>query len=173
MSYTLIRVQEEFKEICSKAGVSCTTPIRLNGRLTRNLGRVTQKFNYEENRYKPSLVEFSKELLQTSTDTSIREVILHEACHYIVTSRTGELHSHDALFQETCKEIGASNTKANAEIQRTVPEESLYKYTIYCLDCQKFLGGYKRKCKTLEHISLGYCSCGRCGCRNLKINQNW
>lgn len=43
MSYDLNRVKLEVKETCRKAGIECDIPIRLNGRLTRTLGRVHQE----------------------------------------------------------------------------------------------------------------------------------
>lgn len=173
MSYSLDKVQKEFKEACQNAGTPCTAPIKINKRLTRTVGRVTQHFNQEKQKYEPVLVEFSEKLLKTATDASIKDVILHEASHYIITSRTGELHSHDSLFQAVCKEIGTSNDTSEADIQRTVPQEALYKYSVFCSNCGEFLGGFQRQCKTLKLIANKACSCKLCGSYNLKTVQNW
>ena len=43
MSYDLNRIKLEMNEICRKANVEFNIPVRLNGRLTKTLGRVRQE----------------------------------------------------------------------------------------------------------------------------------
>lgn len=171
MSYDFTRLQLEFKEVCRNAGCPCTVPIKLNGRLTRTLGRVTYNRIPSSDSYIPSLVEFSKQLLETASDKSIKDVIYHEAAHYIVTSRTKEHHGHDSLFKAVCAEIGTSNDTPVTKVERTVSSDKLYKYVVFCENCHKMIGGYQRKCATINHLSS--CSCRICRKGNLKLIQNW
>lgn len=173
MAYDLNRVTKEFREICEKANVAAglTIPIKLNGRLTRTLGRVQFKYDLFKAAYTCTLVEFSKQLLETATDESIRDVILHEAAHLIVTERTGERHNHDAMFKEVCAEIGASANGATTTVERTVEKAALYKYSVYCPTCKKIVGNYSRMCPTLRNIDD--CFCSRCKQGNLEVTQNW
>lgn len=169
MAYDLNRVQKEFNEICQNAGTPCDVPIRLNGRLIRTLGRVHHELDKTSGIWYSTSVEFSKQLLETSTDNSIREVLLHEAAHYIVTARTGETHGHDAKFKAVCAEIGTHNDGISTVVERTVKVHS--KYEIFCPTCNKTIGEYSRMCKTIKYIEL--CTCKNCKCGNLKVIQNW
>ena len=76
MSYDLNRIKMEMKEVCRKANVEFNIPVKLNGKLTRTLGRVHQE--YHNGICEPVSVEFSKQLLETASDKSIHDVILHE-----------------------------------------------------------------------------------------------
>ncbi len=174
MAYDLTRVIKEFRETCALANAptGLTVPIKLNGRLTRTLGRVTQQYDTETDRYTSTLVEFSKQLLETATDSSIHSIILHEAAHLIVTDRTGESRGHDALFKAVCEEIGAGdNSGPTTEVERTVSDNKIYKYSVFCPTCNTNIAGYSRMCQTLRDID--YCACKRCGNGGLKVITNW
>ena len=173
MAYDLARITKEFHEICEKAGVDAgfNIPIKLNDRLTHTLGRVRQEYDPFSERYIATFVEFSKQLIETATDQSIRDVILHEAAHVIVTERTGESHGHDALFKAVCAEIGTTNSGTNTEVERTVADSKIYKYSVYCPTCQKNIAGYSRMCKTLRNID--FCTCKDCGNSGLQVITNW
>lgn len=167
--YDISRIQKEFIDLCGGAGVSVSAPITLNGRLTRTLGRVIQEnFNGV---WKSTSVEFSKKFIETSTDENIKDVIAHEAAHYIVTARTGEYHGHDSFFKSVCAEIGTTNDGTTTKVERQQGAAALYKYSVYCETCEETVAEYSRMCKTLKNISL--CSCRKCGDSKLKIIQNW
>lgn len=168
MSYDLARVQKEFTEVCNKAGTQVTSPIELNGRLTRTLGRVISygTKNYLNN----SKVEFSKQLLATCSDDTIRDVIMHEAAHYIANDRTHINHGHDTYFKAVCAEIGTTNDGTVTQTERTVAASEIYKYTVSCPNCGP-LGYYHRMSKTLKNIS--HCSCRKCGSHDLSVIQNY
>lgn len=176
MSYDLTRVQNEFIAVCAKAGVAVTTPIKLNGRLKSTLGRVTERISFEDFNYHPTLVEFSKDLIENATDKSIHDVIYHEAAHYIITERTGEHHGHDALFKAVCAEIGTNNdhTKYKTEWKNDVDKFAHYNYLVYCDNCNTLIGTYVRDCATLRRIrsNTGECSCAHCRSKNLRIVDN-
>ena len=169
MSYTIEEVKDIFEEVCKKANVPVICPIVENGRLTRCLGRVKYTTDIYEGTV-PIKVEFSKSFLAHGTKESITDVVLHEAAHYITTMRTGERHGHDKIFKQTCKEIGTTCDKVSTDAQLEVPEETHYKYIIYCPTCKKMVGYKNRRCKTIDNIE--YYSCTTCG-GNLEVIQNW
>lgn len=169
MSYDLNRIKLEMKEVCKKANVEFNIPVRLNGRLTRTLGRVHQEYN--NGVWEPVSVEFSKQLLETASDKSIRDVLLHETAHVIATIRTGESCGHNSYFKAVCAEIGTTNDTTTTKVERTVASKELYKYEIFCPTCNESISGFSRKCKTIDNI--GFCTCKRCGKGGLKVIQNW
>ena len=167
MSYDLNKIKLEMKEVCRKANVKFDIPVRLNGRLTRTLGRVHQECH--NGIWEPISVEFSKQLLETASDKSIRDVILHETAHVIATIRTGESCGHNSYFKKVCAEIGTTNDGIATEVERTVAKSS--KYEIFCPTCHKTIGEYSRMCKTIRYIDQ--CWCKNCGKGGLKVIQNW
>ena len=170
--YDIERVKKEFIEILDQTGTKYENePISINSRLTRTLGRVCYKPHYRGERVIVDRVEFSKQLLDTSTDKSIRDVIEHEACHFIATKRSGTNHGHDAYFKSICAEIGCKNDKTSTKVERTVEERTLFKYTVYCNTCKKDVGHYSRLGRNLQHLESCYCS--TCKEHNLKLIQNW
>lgn len=168
MSYSIERVRTEFTAICNKAGVQVTSPITLNGRLTRTLGRVCMVRRGET--VENEKVEFSKQLLETATDNTIWNVIAHEASHYIATARTHKAHGHDAYFRSICAEVGTTNDGTKTHVERTVAEEQVYKYTVVCPNCGP-IAHYHRMSKNLRNIS--FCYCKKCNSNNLSVIHNY
>lgn len=166
--YDLTRVTKEFKTICAEAGVGCIDPITLNDRLTKTLGRV--HITCRGGFWITTKVEFSKQLIETSTDESILSVIKHEAAHYIVTSRTMEDHGHDRLFKEVCAEIGADSDTTSTKVERIVDEDSLYKYVVICGHCGA-KGHYSRMSSSLKNLEN--CTCKKCKHSDFTLVQNW
>ena len=169
MAYDLTRVQKEFNEVCNKAGVQVTCPIKISGKMTRTLGQVTHE--RVNGTTISTLVQFSKQLLETATDTSILDVIKHEAAHYIATARTGEAHGHDAYFKAICAEIGTTNDGTKTKVERTVDNSAIYKYFIKCEDCNKIIAARHRMSKNLKNLSTCYCK--KCGGNRLTLIQNF
>lgn len=161
--YTLDQIQTEFKNVVEQAGCTLTTPILINGRLTRTLGRVVYNYNT------PTKVEFSRQFLDTSNDESIHQVILHEAAHYIAVKRSGQRHGHDEYFKRICAEIGCSNDKTTSHVERIVSPEKVFKYAIYCPNCG-FIAGRHKWCSVLDNLE--YCVCNKCGSEELSYVVN-
>lgn len=164
--YDLTKIKNEFYAACRKGGMDKEIPVLMNGRLTRTLGRVTM--DPIGDKYVPTMVEFSKRFVETSTDFDIREVILHEAAHAIVTYKTGEDHGHDAVFKRMCAVLGTSRDKAEGKINRIVAHTS--KYEVICPTCG-VIAEFSRMCNTLRNIK--HCSCRDCGSHNLTYIQNY
>ena len=169
MSYNLAKITKEFNEICNNAGVQVTCPIKISGRMTRTLGQVTHET--VNGITTSTLVQFSKQLLETATDTSIEAVIKHEAAHYIATARTGEPHGHDLYFKTVCAEIGTANDGTKTKVERIVDDSAIYKYFIKCEDCNKIIAARHRMSKNLKNLSVCYCK--RCGGNHLTLIQNF
>ena len=164
--YDIQRVQKDFYEACRKGGMKREIPVLLNGRLTRTMGRVT--CNWVNEVLVPEKVEFSKQLIETATDESIHQVILHEAAHAIVAETTGKSHGHDWVFKDMCGKLGCGLDKASGDVDRIVEVKN--KYDLICPNCG-VIGGFSRMCKTVREPQ--YCGCKRCGTWGLKVRQNW
>lgn len=160
--YDLNRVTREFNEACRKAGVINKYPVKINGRLTATLGRV-KWLREDNNTITPIDTEFSKLMIETATDETIRGVILHEAAHLIAIERTGVDHGHDSYFKSICAELGTTNDGCHASVEST--KSIRYKYNLVCPVCG-IIGGYSRRCKTVEHPEWYSCKCGN---TNLRI----
>ena len=170
--YDIERVKKEFIEILEKTGTKyADEPIRVNSRLTSTLGRVCYKPHYRGERVIVDRVEFSKQLLDTSTDKSIRDVIEHEACHFIATKRSGTNHGHDAYFKSICAEIGCTNNKTTTKVERTVEVKKIFKYTVICDTCNEQVGHYMRRCGVVNDPSHYFCN--KCKEHNLRVVQNF
>ena len=167
--FTLEMIKAELNRLSDSVGDTFNIPVSINSRLTRTLGRVMQ---YKSNgKCWSDRMEFSKQFLETSTDERVKSVIAHEWAHYYATKSTGEPHGHDAYFKQICAMIGCTNDKMVTSVERTVSEESLSKYVVYCPTCGEPIGSFSRMCATLKH--LDECTCKRCGGGNLYYKQNW
>ena len=158
------------EELSKRVNDTFNVPVFLNGRLTRTLGRAFSE-NIGNDVWVPTKLEFSKRFLETSTEECIKSVIEHEWAHYYTVKRTKENHGHDAVFKATCKMIGCTNDGTTTHVDRTVAEEKLHKYTVYCPHCNEPIGFYDRMCPTLKNIKM--CECSKCGSDNLYYTQNW
>ena len=158
------------EKLSEKVNDTFDVPVYLNGRLTKTLGRAFCE-NAGDDVWYPTRLEFSKRFLETSTEECIKSVIEHEWAHYYTVKRTSENHGHDAEFKATCRMIGCTNDGTKTHVDRTVAEEFLHKYTVYCPKCDKAIGFYDRMCPTLKRIKD--CVCTECGCDDLFYTQNW
>lgn len=164
---TLQQVKEILNKASEKVGDTFSIEVSINGRLTRTLGRVTL-VGSKTNGYEPTKMEFSKQLLETATDESIKEVILHEWTHYYITKTTGENHGHNAHFKALCQKVGGGSGATTTKVNRTV--EVTDKYDVFCTCCGKKVGGYSRAGKTVKQPHLFTSGC--CG-GELKVIQNF
>ena len=143
-NYTIDRITNEFHKACASQKVLCDTPIKLNGRLSTTLGQV-KWHNNGKGGGTPTAVEFSKKFVETSTDEDVRQVILHEASHYIVMKeRPCEDHGHDEVFRATCARIGCRKDRSTSSVEMT------NKYNLYCACCGKKVFGSDRMCKRIR-----------------------
>ena len=167
--FSLEMIKEELNRLSGMVNDEFDIPVFINSRLTTTLGRVIQEVF---NGYCCSKkMEFSKAFLETSTEASIKSVIAHEWAHYYATKSTGERHGHDLYFKSICARVGCADDKATTEVERIVDSNPVYKYTVFCPNCNEAIGEYTRMCKTLRN--LDDCTCGKCDGGNLYYIQNF
>jgi len=143
--------------------------VSINSRLTTTLGRCSyRKVNGIP---KPYLIEISRQLLETSTDKSVIDVIYHEAAHALTAIETQEVHHHDKVFKAMCARIGTTNDGCKAkDLEHTVDESKIYKYFVICEHCGQVVGKYQRAGKVIKNLSFYHCL----DCKgNLKVVQNF
>lgn len=156
-------------EYCGRADVKFDSPVVINGRLTRTLGRCI--YQHQDNIWNPIKIEISRQLLETATDESIKEVIMHECAHYVTCAITHKVDGHGPTFKFYCAKIGTTNDTAyHNNLQRTKSNEEIYKYTLYCSKCGKFVGGKSRACKVTQSPQDYYTKC--CDAE-IRVIKNW
>ena len=157
-------------EIFAKSGYdfsTCGIDVKINKRLTKTLGRCIGVWHGDL--YIPQKIEFSAELLTTSTDKSIIDVIYHECAHALVGLETGEKHGHDAVFKAMCRRIGTDNDGISTKVERTVEDTEIYKYFVYCNQCGQIVSKYRRAGNVVKHPECYHCKCGG----SLRVVQNY
>lgn len=167
--WTIEKITELCTFYCGRAGVEFNSPVIINARLTRTLGRC---FYAKINEiWKPVKIEISRQLLETATDESIEAVIAHECAHYVTCALTHEHHGHDSVFRFYCQKIGTNNDMTHYDaLERTKPNEEIYKYTLYCSKCGKFVGGRSRACRITKEPENYFTKC----CESkIKVLKNW
>lgn len=167
MSWTVQKIEEYCKELGRKIGLEFDCPVKINGRLTKTLGRVVSE-SYPFG-LKPVSLEISKKLVNYATDEDIRTVIEHEFCHWAVCVETQESHDHDKVFKAMCRRVGCTGDTPNINIKYLVNEDSLYKYVVKCKECGSTLYFSRAGAvvKNLEEYE-----CGKCG-GEFKLIKNW
>ena len=168
MTWTVQEIKQYLDELAASIDLVYNTPIKINGRLTKTLGRVIAEPAAFDS-YKPEVIEFSKQFLETSTDESVRQTIMHEFCHWAVLIETGEVHGHDAVFKAMCRKIGCEANRPQIKVERTVSDDKLFKYTVRCDECGNEIH-YNRAGKVVKNPE--WYGCGKCG-GDLEVIQNW
>ena len=110
MAWTVERITELCVEYCGRCDIKFNSPVVINGRLTRTLGRCF--YERHGSVWNPVKIEISRQLLETATDESIEAVIAHECAHYVSCAITHENHGHDSTFRFYCEKIGTTNDTA-------------------------------------------------------------
>lgn len=110
MAWTVERITELCVEYCDRCDIKFNSPVVINGRLTRTLGRCF--YEGHGSVWNPVKIEISRQLLETATDESIEAVIAHECAHYVSCAITHENHGHDSTFRFYCEKIGTTNDTA-------------------------------------------------------------
>lgn len=167
--WTIERITGMCIEYCGRADVKFNSPVIINSRLTRTLGRCF--YTRRGTVWNPAKIEISRQLLETATDESIEAVIAHECAHYVACALTHENHGHDETFRFYCEKIGCTNSTAvYSALERSTANENIYKYTLYCSKCNKFVGGRSHACRITKNPEEFYSKC--CNAE-IKVLQNW
>lgn len=165
---TIERVREILNELAESKGITIKVPVTVNGRLTRTLGRVMVTVTRSTGYVEANSIEFSRQLLETTSEKSIISVIKHEFAHYYLAETTHENHGHGPLFKQVCHSIGCDNDGISTTVERIVAVNS--KYDVFCSCCGEKVGEFSRACKTTQNPTLYSTKC--CGA-TLIIQQNW
>lgn len=174
--YTALRLQKEVNEILRKANVKMACPVRINNRLSRTLGRATMA--YRNRVYISARIDFSGDLIARATDTTIREVLLHECAHVIANLRTQSNNGHNAFFKQVCHEIGTHNDKTSTKVEwredavKPVAKavvKRVDKYEVNCPNCG-VIARYNRACNATKHPEIYMCR--KCCGGNLFVKVN-
>lgn len=169
--FTIEQVKAELEELSGMVQDEFNIPVRVNGRLTRTLGRVMSKGS-DLMGWTPEYMEFSKQFLESASENDILETIKHEWCHYYITKTTRESHGHDYAFQSLCDRVSCTHSRPSTKVTYNKPAEELSKYTVYCKHCgDRLVAQYSRMNKTLKQLPL--CTCKHCGTSTLYYKQNW
>lgn len=169
MKWTEERIKELCIEYCNRCDVVFNSPVIINPRLTRTLGRCFSKRVGDISI--PFKIEISKKLLEEATEASIKAVIAHECAHYVATAITKERHGHDNTFRFYCQKIGTENCfSIYKDLEWKKSENEVYKYVAYCKECKKFVCGRSRACSITKYPERYTSNC--CGAE-LEIVQNW
>lgn len=160
---------EEVKKMCvdiaAAQHVDITCPIKLNGRLKTTLGRVTYEYAKDSpGKLQVKAIEFSKQHVEVSDTSDVIDTIIHEMTHYILFTKTGEKHGHDAAFKKLNKELGGDGERC-ASIPRIKP-----KYTLYCKTCGQPVGEYYRAGRTIKNANFLLTKCCHAG---IEVVQNY
>lgn len=167
--WTIQEIEDYLSELAESVDLVYDTPITVNGRLTKTLGRVVAELTMSGT-YKPQVIEFSRQFLETATDESVRQTIMHEFAHWAVLTETGEMHHHDALFKDMCRKISCDANRPQTKVERIVDDSKVYKYTVKCGECGNAVH-YSRAGNVVKHPH--WYTCGQCGSDSLEVVQNW
>lgn len=122
-----------------KTGVNFTGELKINGRLTKALGRckaiLTQDTRTGEIiRVNPIGIDINKKFLEIATSEEIIDVLAHEFAHYCTYKTVGE-HEHDTpAFKEYCEMLNTSHAPS-----MSIKNKIRNKYDIYCTCCGEHL----------------------------------
>lgn len=167
MSWTAQEIENYCKNWAAKNGFEFDCPVKINGRLTKTLGRLISKptpFGYE-----PDRLEISKRVVEYAADDDLIAVINHELCHWAVLIETNEVHGHDSEFKAMCRRVGCPHDTPNINIKFDINDDQLYKYIVKCTECDNKLF-YSRAGDVVKHPD--FYACGKCGSK-LEVIQNW
>ena len=157
----------EYKEIleiaqkaCEKCGIKLDAPVRMNGRLSRTLGRVRYRQNHLG--VKVDVIEFSTKYFSDPTrNQEVKyQVVLHEIAHYLAYCSDGQSHQHDEIFRKYCAQIGCTATGEYATDEADNLIENMqvkYKYDCRCSACGNHIRYYKRKPTAIGEKVSGCC----------------
>ena len=162
---TLIKGFEE------KTGVSFTGELKINGRLTRALGRcqaiITQdRFTGKIVKVNPIGIDISKKFLEIATPEEIVDVLAHEFAHYCTYKTIGQ-HDHGTLeFKKFCEMLDTCHASS-----MSTKNKLKNKYDIYCTCCGKHIGGKSTARAGVVQNPTGY----RSGCckAQVRVEKNF
>jgi len=133
-------------------------PVRVNNRLSRCLGRAC--FNDDGS---PEEIQLSGVLLKNATNEDVKQVCLHELCHFMTEKAYGPtVRDHGPEFKRMCRRLGCTHTGATNHVTWIEPQKETIDdrpYVLKCTCCGN-TWRFKTECKRIKHPELYTCSCG-------------
>lgn len=169
MTWTVEDIRKECINFCNKAGVDFgNTPVVINRNTVKRLGAC--HYARRNGKWNPTKIEISALLLTYGTHEEVIDTIGHECCHFIAIATTHEDHGHDELFYSYCRKLGVNPARTNNVDFYSKHSDKVFKYSVYCPKCGKFLGGYTKMCSVTKNPELYFSKCCR---SSLKVVKNW
>lgn len=132
--------------------------IRINGRLTRSLGRCHFRRNNNTGEITPSRIELAGRLVSGNySEQTIMSVLKHELCHWFLAYQEKPFRDGDPVFEAEIKRIGAHSTG--------IIEVSGQVYIAACSKCKKSSYSSNTKSKVMKYVRGSYSS----GCCRAKL----
>lgn len=168
----MIETIREIIRTCEETtGIKFEAELKLNGRLTKVLGRAIAKVHTDIFTKKvtttPLSIEINKKFAETATKEELIGVVSHEFAHYCCYSTIGN-HTHDTKeFKYYC---GLLNTSSATSI--TIKNQIKCKYETFCSCCGKTTGRYtSARANVIKNKGKGYRSA--CCRSTIEIKTNW
>ena len=112
--------------------------------------------------YTPENITINKNILDNNDDRSIiRNLILHELCHWITMEKYGcNVNSHGKEFKKTGREIGLPDAynRARTPIHEAGITSGIPYHIGRCTECGKVVGRYRRKSTIMKKCTPDYVS---------------
>lgn len=127
------------KSFEEKTGITFTGELKINGRLSRALGRCQAIITHDTRTGKivkvnPIAIEVSKKFLEVATSEEIIDVLAHEFAHYCTYKTYGQ-HTHDSIeFIKYCKLLDTCHAPS-----MSMKNKIKSKYSVYCNCCNKLI----------------------------------
>lgn len=150
---------EEFEAIVQGAleefEIDFDIPVRINSRISRALGRCNISNVGDDTM--DACLELSQRFVEQAPFEEIRQVLLHEAAHFIEVLWLGCKTGHDGIFRAICEYLGCEGD--TSYIHTTMH----MKYEAVCPRCGTLCYSASRKTKKWEWFKRGTRECGECG----------
>lgn len=128
-------------------GMQLEVPIKINGRLTRALGR----FKHYKAPKKPIAIELAKDTIEYYELNEILDVLKHELVHYALYMQGKPYKDGDYYFENKLKELGISATQVY---------EHKGKVEVYACECDTY--EYTRKLHKHNQYQGANYTCRQC-----------
>lgn len=109
-------------------GLTLQAPLKLNGRLTKSLGRHVGRINTYYGIRTTIAIELSKRLLEHYTEDTVLDVLKHELVHYAMFNLNREYRDGYHEFEKELTRLGISRTNV---ISRS-DSEPMHHYACNC-----------------------------------------
>lgn len=152
-NYRIEDFEAIIREALLKCGIDLDMPVRINGRISRALGRCC---------FRPGdggtyiHLELSQRFVEQVPFEEIRQVLLHEAAHLVEILYAGEKTGHDETFRKICAYLGCNGDES------VIKTTMHMKYEATCPRCGNLCYNASRRTKKWERMKQGGLPCIDC-----------